>query len=361
MYGALARAEQPDYSENIRMGSSLAGDLVGAIAKWQQQRKANALANQLMNIEAPPRAGLVNLGIDPTTGKPGVLEPGASPVGTAPATGGTEQLSLQDELVKRAQARINTNLINQLNQAKIADYLAKVQGTGHYAPRTALTPAQQINQTFKQQQAEIKQQQAELKRAQSEAEKNADSPERLQKDFDAIYGKGSGENFFNALITNSGVRGNLVNGQFVPNESGDYYTYNPDAAQGALTQEAKKGFLGLGAAPEVRRHLMASELKGALIPYGQLQPYLDRLTAIQKGGGGKVTPTVVARALPVSPVSRQPLVSPGAVSGGGATDGSDVSAEEAANLPRPTTQEEFDNLPSRTILVDGDEKIKIKP
>jgi hypothetical protein len=87
-------------------------DLMGAIQKsqaaaklQQQQQLQNQVANQMMNTQVPPRAALVAPGVNPQTGAANVVKPTVSTAGTAPFTGGMDQL----------QAQVNAQkLINQL-------------------------------------------------------------------------------------------------------------------------------------------------------------------------------------------------------------------------------------------------------
>ena len=70
--------------------------------------------------------------------------------------------------------------------------------------------------------------------------KNAYTISRLAGDFDKVHAKCGAEKFYNAVMSNTGVRGNNVNGQFVPDPNGEYYSYDPANAN-PLTTPAEPG------------------------------------------------------------------------------------------------------------------------
>src|SRR4029077_8732712 len=67
---------------------SIGGDIIKAIGNTIQQNRQNAAANQIMNTQPPPRAGLVAPGVSPTPGAPNVIAPGTAITGTPPQSGG---------------------------------------------------------------------------------------------------------------------------------------------------------------------------------------------------------------------------------------------------------------------------------
>jgi hypothetical protein len=92
-------------------------DLVKAINAAKIQGAQNALANQILNTQMPPRAGLVAPGVNPQTGQANVLPAGLPTVGTPPQSGGMGELQLRQQLAQQG-------LANQLKQAQIARELA---------------------------------------------------------------------------------------------------------------------------------------------------------------------------------------------------------------------------------------------
>jgi hypothetical protein len=101
----------------MKASQSLAGTISGAI----QQSKQDAVANQLLNQANPPRAGLVDPGVNPQTGTANVIAPGVSTVGTAPATGGLAELRLRQQFQQQQQQ-------DALRQAQTARELMLAQG-----------------------------------------------------------------------------------------------------------------------------------------------------------------------------------------------------------------------------------------
>jgi hypothetical protein len=85
--------------------ADLVKQLGAAVQQQRQQALQNQVANQMMNTQVPPRAALVAPGVNPQTGAANVVRPTVMTTGTAPFTGGMDEL----------QARVNAQkLINQL-------------------------------------------------------------------------------------------------------------------------------------------------------------------------------------------------------------------------------------------------------
>jgi hypothetical protein len=348
-------------------GQKFGGDIVQGIANIIQQHRMNAVANQILNTQNAPRAGLVAPGVNPQSGQANVIPAGVSTAGTAPAAGGILELAMRNQQAKADLANQQAQLANALKMAQIQDYLAKAQGTGRYAKSDKLTPYQQKVAEWHQKLEEQKQLDAQTKAFQSWQQKNALDASKLAQNFDKTYGKGSAENFYNAVTSGTGVRGNLVNGQFIPDENGEYYTHDADAAQGS------PGLFGIGAKPA-----SADQLKGKLIKYDALQSYLDKAKQIEDAGG-KLYPTQYPKELygPAAPRAALVNAAPGAAQTAAATQPADTmgtlgdealaqevtdsgSASSSAQLPTPQTQDDYDAIPSGSdfIDVDGIQKTK---
>src|SRR5215471_572000 len=78
-----------------RGGGFNVGEALGSIGKLakifqtqNEQQRADAIANQLMNTANPPRAALVSAGVNPVSGRANVIPAGVSTAGTSPITGG---------------------------------------------------------------------------------------------------------------------------------------------------------------------------------------------------------------------------------------------------------------------------------
>jgi hypothetical protein len=360
-------------------GSQFGGDLVKGIVNLMQQNRMNAVANQILNTRNPPRAALVGQGRVPTQvwDNPAtwqlLRQKGLGIQGTEKATGGTMELALRNEQAKAELANQQAQVENALKMAQIQDYLAKVAGTGYYAKQQTPTKAGDWHQQLEEQ----KQRNAQTKAFQSWQEKNALDSTKLAQHFDKIYGgKGSAENFYNAVTSGTGLRGNLVNGQFIPDENGEYYTHDADTARGS------PGLFGVGARPATSK-----QLKGSLIKYNDLQAYIDKAKQIEDAGG-KLYPTEypkelygpapratlinaapgaaqTTQALPsgVSPAPRATLVNALSLPSGVSPEvpvPSDLDSGANAQLPTPQTQDDYDAIPSGSdfIDVDGIQKTK---
>ncbi len=138
-----------DFERGWQIGSQIGKGLSGLAGAIQDARQ-NAVANQLMNTQNPPRAALVSPGYSPggdttdpnadlstdlpqdvspviggtDTGDmtPNVIPAGVPTYGTAPATGGIAEMKLRQEAAKE-----------QLNQQNIQSEIAKRQAAANLA------------------------------------------------------------------------------------------------------------------------------------------------------------------------------------------------------------------------------------
>jgi len=107
-------------------------DLVKAINATMQQNRQNAVANQILNTQNPPRAGLVGAGVNPATGQANVLPAHLNTLGSAPQTGGLGELQMR-------QAMQQQDLADQLQRARLASEIAlarqrSIASRGNVAP-----------------------------------------------------------------------------------------------------------------------------------------------------------------------------------------------------------------------------------
>jgi hypothetical protein len=349
-------------------GSQYGGDLVKAIVNMVQQNRMNAVANQLLNTQNAPRAALVGQGQVPNQvwDNPAtwadLRQKGLGIQGTAPATGGTMELALRNEQAKADLANQQAQIESALKMAQIQDYLAKAQGTGSYA-KEKLTPYQQKEVEWHLQTEQQKQEEARTKQFETWQEKNALDAPKLAQSFEKVYGKGSAENFYNAVTAGTGVRGNIVNGEFIPDENGEYYTHDADTARGIPAESG--GLFGMGAVPAKRA--TAAQLKGSLIKYDALQSYMDKAKQIEDAGG-KLYPTeypkelygTAPRATPVNAAPSADQAAQALPSGASPEVPVPSDSGASAQLPTPQTQEDYDAIPSGSnfIDVDGIQKTK---
>jgi len=107
-----------DWERGITAGQQV-GQLFGGLADAINAAKKNAVANQLMNTANAPRAAWVG-GAAPAAGVP--------LTGTAPATGGVDELTMRRQAQKDA-------LADALTRSQIAENIARTGGTGGFAKR----------------------------------------------------------------------------------------------------------------------------------------------------------------------------------------------------------------------------------
>jgi hypothetical protein len=113
-----------DFERGWQAGGQIAkslGGLAGAIGEQQQVAQQNAIANRLMNTATPPRAALVDPGISPATGAANVIGPDVGTAGTAPLTGGIAEMKLRQQFAQ-------SQLADQIQQARLAKMLAPAPG-----------------------------------------------------------------------------------------------------------------------------------------------------------------------------------------------------------------------------------------
>jgi hypothetical protein len=318
----------------LEAGSQYGGDIVKGIVNLMQQRRMDQIANEILSKQY----GVQNL----------PQHPGFNWWGQGGQTGGTAELAMRNEQAKAELANQRVQVEDALKRAQIQDYLAKAAGTGYYAKRAAgLTPAQQLTEQHRQYQEDERLRQATLAQARKEQAANIDTLPKVQKDFSALYpGKTTddtgatvthGEAIYNSLNQGSGARGNVINGQFMGDPNGEYYTWQGDAHGKAASQ-----------VPKVR--------------WDVLQPFMSRVDAIQKAGG-KVVPPMVARALPVRGQPAAPAPAPAQTTettSEGETTGEGEETTDTSSLPTPQTQDDYDAIPSGSdfIDVDGIQKTK---
>ena len=96
---------------------NVGGDIVKAIGNQIQLNRQNAIANQIMNTQNAPRAGLFAPGVSPTTGQPNVIGANVPTTGTSPLTGGVGELQMRQQVQQQG-------LADQLQRAKIGAQLA---------------------------------------------------------------------------------------------------------------------------------------------------------------------------------------------------------------------------------------------
>jgi hypothetical protein len=176
---------------------NVGGDLAKAIMNTIQANRQNAIANQLMNTQTPPRAGAVGPVVDPATGQvTGNITP---TVGTAPQTGGMGEFQMRQQMQQQ-------DLADQLQRAKIASELALVHqrmgrgGGGGGGGGAQAGNASRWQQYLGGDQGSTNVPQGTKKGGKTAAyepgsidpitDPNADKFPVVQADFDAQYGKG---------------------------------------------------------------------------------------------------------------------------------------------------------------------------
>jgi hypothetical protein len=342
-YGAFNRYPGGIAPETFGGGSQFGGDIVSGINQILAQRRMDEVANQILSqrygVQVPQKTGF-------------------NWWGGGGGGGGMAELQLRQQMAQQ-------DLADQLKRAQIQNYLRLAQRPS----AGQLTPAQQLAEQHRQNQEDERLRQATLTQAQKQQAANTDTLPKVLKDFSALYpGKATddtgasvtqGEAIYNSLNQGSGARGNVVNGQFIGDPNGEYYTWQSDAHGKTAS-----------AVPKVK--------------WDVLQPFINRVDAIQKAGGS-VVPPLVARALPVSgqpgavpqtlPLRGQPGAVPQTLPQQGqpqavptqlgdealAQEAIDSGANASSNLPQPSTQDEYDALDSGASFVDGDGQVKVKP
>ena len=322
--------QAPSYGSEFQGGWDIGSALLQGIANIRRQNRLDAIANALLNQANPPRAALVDprggaLKVIPGVNAPAGTDPNA-PVpttGTGPATGGLAELWLRQNLAQQ-------NLVDQLRRAQIENYLAMARGTGRYAPKPAKPAGPTLGQIQTQLGKEETERQNILKQAGVAQKAGTDTSEKLIKDFDSLYGKGSAQKFLSAYTSQGGSYGNFDGSQFTADPNGPYFT--PDIVTSGQTVSADS------ITPPVK--------------VSDLQPFLERYKRIQ-AGGGQYQPPMVARALPVTQADIL-------AQRGGNLPAAPI-AQDNTGAPTPSTQDEYDALPSGSEFIDGDGQLKVKP
>jgi hypothetical protein len=330
-YGAFNQYPGGLAPGTFEAGTQFGGDIVQGINQLMEQRRMDQIANEILTKQY----GVQNL----------PQRPGFNWWGGGNQAGGTAELAM-----RQAQAAIEAKaqeqaLAAQLKKAQIANYIAMTQGTGRYAkpPPGQLTPAQQLAEQHRQWQEDERLRQATLAQARKEQAAATDTMPKVLKDFNTLYpGKTKdpndpdtsltqGEAIYNSLQQGSGARGNVVDGQFVGDPNGEYYSWYSDVHGKPASQVPK-------------------------VKWDILQPFMQRVENIQKAGG-QVVPPMVARALPVrGQPGPQAAPAPAPATAPAPT----TQATDTSNLPSPQTQDEYEAIPTGSQFVDVDGITKTK-
>ena len=262
---------------------NVGGDIVKAINNTITQNRQNALANQILNTQNPPRAGLVAPGVNPATGQANVIPTGVSTTGTAPQTGGVGQLQFQGQMNQQA-------LADQIQRAKLATEMAKVPrgvnpggGSGNASRwRTSGQPGGQPGGQPPQGKAG-KPTAYVAGSGDVENDANTDNFGQIQTDFDAQHGKGQFAAFSKNLQNlRPDGQGNLV--LMKPPADDSWKQTNPgDPLQGWTPIQGKNG-LNAYSIPQSDAPFWTNRLNAARIRGGQ--QYLGNLPDGVNSGSG---------------------------------------------------------------------------
>jgi len=287
---------------------NVGGDIVKAIGNMIQQNRMNAVANQILNTQNPPRAGLVAPGVNPVTGTANVIRPGTPTLGTPPQTGGVGELQMRQAMAQQDQA-------NQLAQAKIASEIAlarsrQIASRGNVVPsgsgslwRRQMTPDGQPQQLGGRGGKPGKPAAYVSGTGDVQNDSSTDNFNQIRADFDSQHGKGS----YDAFTRNLGAlqddgKGSMVlqdqNGKIlfsVPKSDVPYWTQRVNAARAAGGQ----GYLGdppPGQNPnsgqpggsQVNPFVPKDNLEVRSLPYGSymIDPQTGQLTIKQRPAQG---------------------------------------------------------------------------
>jgi len=99
--GGVAQDDPNALERGMRIGQSFGAGL-SQLGKAIQGARMDAVANRLMNTAAPPRAGLVDPGVNPATGQPNTIGANVPTAGTDPITGGVAEMKLRDAFAQSA-------------------------------------------------------------------------------------------------------------------------------------------------------------------------------------------------------------------------------------------------------------------
>jgi len=287
---------------------NIGGDIVKAIGNQIQMNRMNAVANQILNTQNPPRAAWVG-GTAPAAGVP--------TTGSAPQTGGFGELQMRQQVQQQ-------DLADQLQRAKLASEIALarqrsiasrgnvVSGGSGSRWRQSLGPGQPGQPTQPGQPS------ARPGKAGKPAgyvpgsgdvenDSSTDNFSQIRADFDAQHGKGSFDTFTRNMgnVQDDG-KGNLVlqdqNGKTlfsIPKTDAPYWTQRYNAARVASGQ----GYLGdlpAGQNPnsgqpggsQVNPFAPKSNLEVRSLPYGSymIDPQSGQLTIKQRPSQGSQAP-----------------------------------------------------------------------
>jgi len=282
---------------------NIGGDIVKAIGNQIQMNRMNAVANQILNTQNPPRAGAVGPVVNPKTMQ--VVGNITPTVGTSPLTGGVGEWQMRQQLQQQ-------DLADQLQRAKIASEIAlarsrSIASRGNAVPggsgsrwRQSLGPGQP-GQPVQPGQPSARSGKAGKPAGyvpgsgDVENDSSTDNFSQIRTDFDAQHGKGS----FDAFTRNLGSmqddgKGNLVlqdqNGKILfslPKTDAPYWQQRYNAARVAGGQ----GYLGdlpAGQNPnsgqpggsQINPFVPKSNLEVRSLPYGSymIDPHSGQLT-----------------------------------------------------------------------------------
>jgi len=270
---------------------NIGGDIVKAIGNQIQMNRMNAVANQILNTQNPPRAAWVG-GTPPPTGVP--------TTGTPPQRGGVGELQMRQQVQQQ-------DLADQLQRAKIASEIAlarsrSIASRGNVAPggsgsrwRQSLGP-NQPNQPGGRGGGKAGKSAAYVPGSGDvENDSSTDNFSQIRADFDAQHGKGSFDTFTRNLgnVQDDG-KGNLVlqdqSGKTlfsIPKADAPYWQQRYNAARVAGGQ----GYLGdlpAGQNPnsgqpggsQINPFVPKSNLEVRSLPYGSymIDPHSGQLT-----------------------------------------------------------------------------------
>ena len=280
-------------------------DLVKAINAMRIQGQQNAIANQILNTQNPPRAAWVG-GTPPPAGVP--------TTGTPPQTGGVGELQMRQQVQQQ-------DLADQLQRAKIASEIAlarsrSIASRGNVVPggsgsrwRQSLQPGQPGQPAQPSARSGKPGKPAGYVPGSGDVENDSstDNFSQIRADFDAQHGKGSYDAFTRNLGTlQDDGKGSMVlqdqNGKIlfsVPKNDVPYWTQRVNAARAAGGQ----GYLGdppPGQNPnsgqpggsQVNPFVPKSNLEVRSLPYGSymIDPQSGQLTIKNRPQQGNQPP-----------------------------------------------------------------------
>lgn len=204
---------------------------VQGLTQGLQQMRQNQVANQVSNSGAyAPRAGLVNPGTNPITGALNRISPDVPTGGTAPMSGGILGLQLRNQVA-------NQGMENALKRAQIGYYgahgAAALQGAATTEGYRTMQE-QQIQHNIDTggagaKTAAAQSQRDALKQAQKDAEANADTVEKVVKQFNETHSTPAAK-YWDAWKNNTGFQGSVQNGKWVGDPNGPSFSPTGNAS-----------------------------------------------------------------------------------------------------------------------------------